>query len=211
MEGVCLKAASKSRFPLYAIVAFTVATSPLPAEAHLNSTGMGPLYDGLMHFVMSPEDWVTAFGLALLAGLRGATYARRALFMLPATWLVGGFAGLVAGTANATSAVPTVATIMLLGGLVAMDAKLSLRVVAALAALIGLYHGYLNGTGMGQPGAASLALLGLVFAVFVLVALTTALVAPFQAAWARIAVRVVGSWIAASGVLMLGWDLRGKL
>ena len=29
--------------------------------------------------------------------------------------------------------------------------------------------------------------------------------------WTRIAVRVVGSWIVASGLLMIGWRLRGKL
>ena len=44
----------KSRLPLYAFVAFVTLMGALPAEAHLNSTGMGPLYDGLMHFLMSP-------------------------------------------------------------------------------------------------------------------------------------------------------------
>ena len=33
---------------------------PVSAEAHLNSTGMGPIYDGLMHFLISPEDLVPA-------------------------------------------------------------------------------------------------------------------------------------------------------
>jgi len=205
-----MKAASKSRLPIYAIVVFTVAMCPAPAEAHLNSTGMGPVYDGLMHFLMSPEDLVPVLALALLAGLRGAAYGRRALFVLPAAWLMGGLAGLAAATVNA-SAVLTAITFLLLGGLVAMDAKLSLRATTALAALLGLYNGYLNGTGMGQPGAASVALLGLVFAVFILVALAAALVVQLQTAWARIAVRVVGSWIVASGLLMLGWNLRGKL
>lgn len=205
-----MKATSKSRLRIFAIVVFTAVMCPAPAEAHLNSTGMGPIYDGLMHFLMSPDDLVPVLGVALLAGLCGAAYGRRALFVLPTTWLVGGIAGLAAATTN-PSAVVTAATFLLLGGLIAMDASLSLRVTTALAALIGLYHGYLNGTGMGQPGTASLALSGLVFAVFVLVALAAAFVVRLQAAWARIAVRVVGSWIVASGLLMLGWDLRGKL
>jgi len=110
---------------------------PAPAEAHLNSTGMGPIYDGLMHFLMSPEDLVPALGLALLAGLRGAAYGRRALFVLPTTWLVGGLAGIAVSTAN-PNAVLAAITFLVLGGLVAMDAKLSLRVATALAALIGL-------------------------------------------------------------------------
>jgi len=36
----------------------------------INSTGMGPIYDGLLHFLMSPEDLIPALALALLAGLR---------------------------------------------------------------------------------------------------------------------------------------------
>ena len=81
--------------------------------------------------------------------------------------------------------------------------------IAAIAALLGLYHGYLNGTGMGQFGTAAVALLGLVFSVFVLVALTAAFVVRLRAQWARIAVRVAGSWVsAASGLLMLGWAMR---
>ena len=89
------------------------------------------------------------------------------------------------------------------------DAKLSLRSMTALCALLGLFHGYLNGTGMGLSAHAIVATLGLAAAVFVLVVLVAALVVQLRAQWARIAVRVGGSWIAASGLLMLGWSIRG--
>jgi len=56
--------------------------------------GMGPFYDGLMHFLMSPEDIVPVVGMALLAGLRGENYGRRALFVLPTAWFLGALAGL---------------------------------------------------------------------------------------------------------------------
>jgi hydrogenase/urease accessory protein HupE len=85
-----------------------------------------------------------------------------------------------------------------------------LGVTTALAALIGLYHGYLNGTGTGQFGTAAVAMLGLSFAVFALVALASAFVVQLRRHWARIAVRVAGSWIAASGLLMLGWAIRAR-
>jgi urease accessory protein len=45
-------------------------------------------------------------------------------------------------------------------------------------------------------------------AVLVLAVLVTALVVTLRAHWARIAVRIGGSWIGASGVLMLGWSKR---
>ena len=199
----------KSRLPLYTFVVFAFAMFSLPADAHLNSTGMGPIYDGLMHFLMSPEDFVPVLALALLAGLRGAAYGRRALFVLPVAWLMGGLMGL---SAVATNPHPFIAAawFLLLGGLLAADAQLSLRVTTALAALLGLYHGYLNGTGMGLFQTAAVVLLGLVFAVFVLVALAAAFVVRLRAHWARIAVRVAGSWIAASGLLMLGWAVRTR-
>ena len=203
-----MKSMSTSRLPICAVVVFALAMCPVPAEAHLNTTGMGPLYDGLMHFLMSPEDLVPALALALLAGLRGAAYGRRALFALPAAWLLGSLFGLTAAATNG-SAVLSSFWFLLLGGLVVADAKLSLRAMTALAVLLGLVHGYLNGTGMGQSGFAVVAVVGLTSAVFVLIALAAALVIQMRAHWARIAVRVAGSWIAASGLLMLGWSFRG--
>src|SRR5664279_2478816 len=80
VEGGRMKVKTQTRLPLYAFVVFTFVMCALPAEAHLNSTGLGPFYDGLIHFLMSPEDLVPVLALALLAGLRGASYGRRALF-----------------------------------------------------------------------------------------------------------------------------------
>jgi hypothetical protein len=50
-------------------------------------------------------------------------------------------------------------------------------------------------------------LLGLTVTVFVIVARFTSFVIPLHRQWALIVVRVAGSWIAASGLLMLGWAL----
>jgi urease accessory protein len=198
-----------SRLPLYAFVAFVLLMGALPAEAHLNTTGMGPIYDGLMHFLMSPEDFIPVLALAFLAGLRGATHGRRALFTIPTAWLLGGLIGLSAVAANLHPFIAA-AWFLLLGILLAADAKISLRLTTGIAALLGLYHGYLNGTGLGTSTDAAIALLGLVFGVFVLVALAAAFVVRLRAEWARIAVRVAGSWIAASGLLMLGWAVRTR-
>jgi len=200
-----------SRHPLQTCVIVTIVAVLCsdPAEAHLDSTGMGPIYDGLMHFLMSPEDLVPALALALLAGLRGAAYGRRASFTLPVAWLVGSLFGLTAA-ATTGSAFLSSLWFLLLGGLLIADAKLSLRALTALAVLLGLVHGYWNGTGMEPSALAVVALVGLVSGVFVLVVLAAALVVPLQAQWTRIAVRVAGSWIAASGLLMLGWSFRGR-
>jgi hydrogenase/urease accessory protein HupE len=179
-----------------------------PADAHLNATGMGPIYDGLMHFLTSPEDLVPALALALLAGLRGSPYGRRAMFTLPAAWLLGSLIGLSAATTSG-GMLGASFWFLALGGLVVVDAKLSLRAMTAIGAVLGLVHGYLNGAGMGFSAPAVVAAIGLASAVFVLVVLIAALVVRLRTQWARIAVRIGGSWIAASGLLMLGWSVRG--
>lgn len=200
------RTAIRSRLSLSLAVLLLVALFPSHAEAHLNSTGLGPVCDGLLHFLLSPEDLLPVLALALLAGQRGADYGRRAMFVLPVAWFLGGLAGLATNASSSTAL--TCISFLLLGGLLAANAPLSLRATTLLAVLVGLFHGYLNGAGMGQPAPAALALLGLVFAVFVLVAIAAAFVVQLQQPWTRIAVRVVGSWIAASGLLLLGWAAR---
>ncbi len=190
-------------------IALAAAALPTTARAHLNSTGMGPVYDGVLHFVLSPEDLVPVLGLALFAGLRGTAQGRRALFVLPVAWLLGGLAGMTA-SARGGSPFVSAAWFLLLGGLVAADIRLPQGATVALTVLLGLSHGWLNGSGMGDIGAAAVALLGLTASVFVVVALGSALVVSLRAQWARIAVRVAGSWIAASGLLMLGWAARPR-
>jgi hypothetical protein len=54
----------------------------------------------------------------------------------------------------------------------------------------------------------TLGLVGIVSTLFVVVALAAALVVALRAPWARIAVRVAGSWIVAIGLLLLGWSFR---
>ena len=198
---------TRSILPVLVVPAF-MGMVPTRVEAHLNSTGMGPVYDGLLHFLLSPEDLIPVLALALFAGLRGAEHGRRALFVLPSAWLIGGLVGL--SSTGSSNPMLTAISFLLLGGLVAADTQLSLRATTVIAAVLGLVHGYLNGAGMGQPGVGAVALLGLVFMVFVLVAFCAAFVVRLRWPWTRIAVRVVGSWIVASGLLVLGWNLRGK-
>lgn len=196
-----------SKVATWAMLCIGLAAYSAPAEAHLNSTGMGPVYDGLLHFLMSPEDLVPALALALLAGLRGVEFGRRASLTLPVAWLAGSLIGMTAAVSTGSALLPAF-WFLLMGALVIADARLSLRLLTALAVLLGLAHGYLNGAGMGHSGIVLIAVSGLVSGVFVLTVLTSALVTRARAPWARVAVRVAGSWIAASGLLMLGWSLR---
>jgi hypothetical protein len=66
----------------------------------------------------------------------------------------------------------------------------------------------LNGTGIATVQREALGLAGIGSAIFVVVALVSAFVMSLRTGWMRIAVRVAGSWVAAIGLLMLGWSLR---
>lgn len=182
--------------------------APATAQAHLVNTGLGPVYDGVSHFALTPEDLVPALALALLAGQGGPRAGRLALFALPAAWLLGGLAGLALGGPSEAPLLTTV-SFLGLGGLVAAEARLRAEWVAALAAVVGLLHGGLNGTAMAQAHLGALGLAGIVATLFVTVALAAALVVAIRAPWGRVAVRVAGSWIVAVGLLLLGWSLRG--
>ena len=75
---------------------------------------------------------------------------------------------------------------------------------------LGLAHGWQNGAAMAAAGLPATGLMGTAAAVFVVAALVAALVVALRRPWTRIAVRVAGSWIAASGLLLLGWTLSGR-
>lgn len=179
--------------------------SPLPARAHLVTTGMGPVYDGIGHLLLTPEDLVPVVAAALYAGLRGTAAGRRAMFLIPLAWLLGGLAGSAWATVP-TFPVPAL-SFLALGALVAADLALPAGATTCLWVLFGLVHGVLNGAAL-RSGPGALGLLGIAVMLFVFVTLVAASVASLQRPWTRIAVRVAGSWVAASGLLMLGWALR---
>jgi urease accessory protein len=184
-----------------------VLALPWKAHAHLVSTGLGPYYDGLWHFLVSIDELLLALGLGLLAGLGGARDGRTMLFALPAAWVLGGAIGLWHGSELVWPLLPTI-SLMLVGTLVALGRRLPWPVLLALATALGLLHGALNGSAMARGGLGPLGLAGSASAVFVLVPLLAALVVSLRGAWMRVAVQVLGSWIAAVGLLMLGWALR---
>ena len=200
----------KSRAWLVTLGAFAIVLWPRSASAHLVTTGLGPVYDGISHVLMSPDDLVPILAVALLAGLNGPAAGRAALFGLPAAWIAGGILGLLTA-APVLPAASTTVSFLVLGCLIAIDRRLTPRVVAALAVAAGLLHGWLNGVSLVEVHREGIGLAGIASAAFVIVALASALVVSLRAPWTRIAVRVAGSWVAAIGLLMLGWNLKGGM
>ena len=187
-------------------LAATLAAAP-PAHAHLMNTGFGPFYDGLTHLFLTPEDLLPVVALALLAGLCGPRCGRTVLILLPAAWLAASFAGLlVAPQVNLPAA--TAAVTIALGALVAADLPLPLGLVAGGAIVLGFFNGRLNGLELAKANDGAMVILGIICSLCVVMSLLAGQVASVRAAWARVAVRVAGSWIAAAGLFMLGWAVR---
>jgi urease accessory protein len=193
------------------MLAITLMVAP-SAQAHLMNTGFGPFYDGLTHLFVTPEDLLPVIALALLAGLRGPRFGRAVLFALPVAWLVGSAAGLLLAPQVTLPVAETIVTVAL-GALLAADCPLPFAAVGGLAILLGLLHGSLNGAELPKTNASGqITAAGVAAALFVVVSLLAGQAASVRVPWVRIAVRVVGSWIAATGLLLLGWSLhRGPL
>ena len=178
-----------------------------PLLAHLVSTGVGPFYDGAAHFFVSFEEILPVLALSLFAGLKGPSGGKRLIAVLPLAWIVGGAAGL-AFRAMGSATLGTTLVLLASGALLAWDREVSPAVVAAAAAIVGLWIGFGNGAAMAQAGAGGLGMLGAATAALLLAILASALATALRVGWPRIALRVAGSWIAALGILALGWSLR---
>ena len=181
---------------------------PAVAQAHLVNSGLGPFYDGALHLLLSPGDLLGLVAAALLAGLRGARAGRLTVIALTLSWLLAGMIGMGLQV-NLDLTWLSVVSFLILGLLVALDARLSPVAVASIGALYGALHGLLNGSALATMGAAPSALFGIVLTVMVIALLTAATVVPVRALWARVVVRVAGSWVVAVGMLMLGWLAQG--
>jgi len=185
-----------------------LAGVPGAAQAHLVNSGLGPFYNGTLHLLLSPGDLLAVLAVGLLAGQSGKASARWITIALPLAWSGAALAGLALGTAAGPGWIP-VALLIGLGVLVAAGVRLHASVMAPLAALTGLVHGLENAGALVASDSGLVAVAGIVAAVLVLTLLIAALAVSLRAAWTRIALRVGGSWIAAIGMLMLGWLLQG--
>jgi urease accessory protein len=202
-----LKSSFRHTAPAWGVLFTILCLSPLDAHAHLVQTGFGTFYDGITHLLITPSDILVVIGLGLLAGLCGLSESRTMVFSLSAAWLAGSIAG---SFFPAIGPLPWLTTLTFgsVGVLVAIALKIPRLLIIPLGAIAGIVHGLVGGATMTAGGADLLSLIGASLAVFVVVALVASLAASLRSSWARIVVRVAGSWLAAIGLLMLGWLVR---
>ena len=146
---------------------------------------------------MLPEAARVAFGKA-----RDARAKFKALLDLSEEQLREARARASAGTPSADALARYEALVL------AADRRLPPLVLGGVVGAVGLCAGARSGYELGAVQGRMLMTAGGVCAIFVSVSLVGGQVATIRTSWVRIAVRVGGSWIAAVGLLMLGWSLR---
>jgi urease accessory protein len=183
--------------------------APSLAQAHLVATGMGPIYDGISHFGLSPEDFLPVIALGFFAGLRSPRHARIALAMLTLAWLIGGIV-VLAGLGAPPAALPVGTALLFLsiGGSLAVNWALPPLLVSVAAVALGLVRGAADLMDVTPTIAHVLTLLGMSASAFVVFALAASVTLPLSRVWMIAAARVGGSWLAAFGLLYAGWIVR---
>jgi urease accessory protein len=181
---------------------------PHLAYAHSLSSRFGDFYGGLLHPLTALEHALPILAVGLLAGQQGERAARWLVLVFPLALLVG--AGLAAVTPLLTSMrLLNAISFVALGLLVAAGRRLPMIVLIALGAVFGLSHGYENGRAMVPDTAVHLFILGVAAAGGFVAALVSAATIDLSARpWARVGVRIVGSWIAAIGIMTVGLAWR---
>jgi len=180
--------------------------------AHLVPTGLGPWGDGMARLVLQPLDLLLLVALVLLAVQNGRSWSDRLALVLPLSWLVGGLGGLLVGR-ELHLALLCAALVTAVGVLAALEPALRLgkRFLRGGTAALSLLFGLVAGSSLAGHGGALQALLGEAVAIAVVTALLLMALDPPHPRWLALGLRLIGSWIAASGLLMLGWLSRQPL
>ncbi len=195
-----------------AALALALALAPGAARAHLVGVEFGDFYAGALHLATSPSDVALLLALAVLAGLQMRERARWVLLALPL--------GLAAGVATAAAGAvlpplqPLNAGGLAVGGLLAaLAVPLPAWALAAFAAVAGHVIGAENGLAGREGGvdwwlfASGVTVTGTV--VGTLAVAGAAALADWRS-WVRLGQRVLGSWFAAVGAMVLGLAVAGS-
>lgn len=176
--------------------------SPSALLAH-PMQGVGDFYAGMLHPLTAIEWVLPMVALSLLAGQQGREPAICIMIAFPISLATGAIAGCAFPTSSQLEIV-NLASIAALGLLVAWAGGLPLKLCVPIAVLVGLPIGFANGAELTSATSPYRFIPGLTLVGLLLMSYGVGFVRWLKAPWTKIGVRVVGSWIAAVGILTLG-------
>jgi urease accessory protein len=186
------------------IVAVVVLAVLAPAaHAHDALPGAHTFLAGLLHPLTAFEHVLPLLALGMLAGQRGLDRGQGLLVAFPLAFACGALATTLLALPPAPDAI-NAGTALIVGVFVALAFALPRLWMYAIVALVGAIHGL--GNGVAMDGSFVPFLLGGTLCATLLFGYAFALthqVLKRATTWRPIAVRALGSWIAAFGVLTL--------
>lgn len=195
-----------------AMLAVAVALASAPVYAHRMDERYGAFLGSFLHPMTSLDHGLAFLALGLLAGQQSRAVASRLIVTFVLGLLLGALLSFcpIAGGSIAHLTTVNIASVVVLGGLVALARPLPLPLSMTLAGMFGLSHGFENASDAALELKSLKSVAGVVTGGLVASALFAVVAAIMQtkATWLRVAVRVIGSWAAAIGLIMLGFQLR---
>ena len=181
----------------------------LPIEeacAHPAFAGATGFYGGLLHPLFVPTHAIAVLSLGLLIGPQ-MPHGRWPVALAYAAGLGIGFAAMILAFAPRFSAEALLAITAIVGALVALARVLPWPVTCVLALAVGIALALDSSPGGISVREANVIIVGTFCGAVILLWVILVVVASFRREWQKLGMRILGSWIAASAVLGLVWQL----
>lgn len=182
---------------------------PAVARAHSPIEGIGTFYGYMLHMLVVPAHALIIVGTALVLGQQPPGGARLGLTVLAATF-VAGLAISSTGWGGGVKEWQLLAGALVVGVAVSIGRALPAVALLPAAATAGLALGLDSAPTEAVAGNRSLAIAGLVCGTLGMALILTGLTHGMKKQWQRSGVRVAGSWIAATSILVLSLSLTGR-
>ncbi len=196
------------RFSL-SLVALILLVIPRVTLAHTPVSGTDSFYNGLLHPVFVSAHLLLLLAAGLFVGQQGRAYNKEALIPFIAASALGLMIAWFSPRLDVFFLL--LASTITIGLLIALKPKLAWQFKVVFLVMAGVFVG-VDSTQEALSGLAKITvLLGNGVGMIALV-LFAAIVASFlkKAAWGKVAIRVMGSWIAASGLLVLALSFANQ-
>ena len=186
-------------------LAASVLAVPLEAHAHGDAGWAHGVVDGARAFAGSLQHLLPVLAVALVARRRSRASVRNDVLSIVGGVSLGMFCSYLVSDALAVVVLAR-AQLVLLGLIALSNLQLSAALVSLLciaaAGAVGLEYGV---TPSGDPLARPAPALGFLLAAAAAFGAVALAAQHFQTGWQRIAIRVLGSWIAATGMIYLAF------
>ena len=179
----------------------------LPIEeacAHPAFAGATGFYGGLLHPLFVPAHAIAVLSLGLLIGPQ-MPHLRWSVALAYAAGLGIGFAAMISAFAPQFSAEVLLAVAAIIGALIALARPVPALVGSVLALVVGIALALDSPPGGISVRDANVILLGTFCGAVILLWAVLEVAGMLRGDWQKLGVRIIGSWVAASAVLVLTW------